>query len=213
MTRANLQLLLAAIAGMLALVAPLVLIVRTMRRQDRRARLANAPLTGLAVLGAISIGAWLWVSLTNVNISASIHGPLQAAMLAGASILIYLLWLAIPVAAATWLVFKLPDLAARSPAVRSALVGVAIAAAIGGVYFAFLTGGAIWDFISLVRAVSRQPAGPANPGIVVAGIFSFIFVIVLGSVTGLLLLIAAWGLEPRRRWAAWRGTKSELPRT
>ncbi len=211
MTRAHYQLLLAVVVGTLALIGPLVLLVRAMRRQDRRARLTNAPLTGLALLGVISIGAWLWVSLTDVSISASIHGPVRTFLFAVASILVYLLWLAIPVVAITWLVFKLPDIAARRPAIRGTLIGVGIAAAIGGVYFAFLTGGAIWDFISLARAVSRQPTGPAGLGIVIVGLFSFVFVIVLASVTGLLLLIAVWGLEPRRRWVEWRVKRSELP--
>jgi hypothetical protein len=184
-----------------------------MRRQDRRARLTNAPITGLVLLAVISIGAWLWVTFAKISISASIHGPLQTALLAAASIFVYLLWLAVPVAAATWLVFRLPDIAARRPEVRGALIGVGIAAAIGGVYFAFLTGGAIWDFVTLVRAVSRQPSGLAGPAVVIVGLFSFVFVIVLGSVTGLLMLVAVWGLEPRRRWRAWRGQKSELPRS
>ncbi|MDP9203850.1 MAG: hypothetical protein M3P12_00115 [Gemmatimonadota bacterium] len=211
MTRAHLQLLVAVIAGLLALVAPLVFLVRAMRRQDRRARLTNAPLTGLALLGAVSIGAWLWVSLTDVRISASIHGPVQTFLLGAASFLVYLLWLAVPVAAATWLVFKLPGIAARRPQVRAALIGVGIAAAIGGVYFAFLTGGAIWDFVSLVRALSRQSSGLAGPGVAIVAIFSFVFVIVLGSVASLLLLIAVWGLEPRRRWRDWRSTEAQLP--
>ncbi len=211
MTRAHLQLLVAVIAGLLALVAPLVFLVRAMRRQDRRARLTNAPLTGLALLGAVSIGAWLWVSLTDVRISASIHGPVQTFLLGAASFLVYLLWLAVPVAAATWLVFKLPGIAARRPQVRAALIGVGIAAAIGGVYFAFLTGGAIWDFVSLMRALSRQSSGLAGPGVAIVAIFSFVFVIVLGSVASLLLLIAVWGLEPRRRWRDWRSTEAQLP--
>jgi hypothetical protein len=210
-TRAQLQLLIGVIAGLLALVAPLVFLVRAMRRHDRRARLTNAPLTGLALLGAVSIGAWLWISLTDVRISASVQGPLQTFLLVAASILVYLLWLAVPVAAATWLVFKLPDIATRRPQVRAALIGVGIAAAMGGVYFAFLTGRAIWDFVSLVRALSRQSSGLGGPGVAIVAIFSFVFVTVLGSVTSLLLLIADRGLEPRRRWRDWRGTKAQLP--
>ena len=199
------------IAGLLALVTPLVFLVRAMRRQDRRARLANAPFTGLILLVAVSVAAWLWVSLADVRISASIHGPVQT-FLGLASLVVYVLWLAVPVAAITWLVFKLPDLAARRPAVRGTLVAVGIAAAIAGVYFAFLTGGAIWDFVSLMRAISGQPSGGlAGPGVAIVALFSFIFVIVLGSVTGLLLLVAFWGLEPRRRWHTWRSPKSELP--
>ncbi len=183
-----------------------------MRRQDRRARLTNAPLTGLIVLVAVSVAAWLWVSLAEVEISASIHGPFQTFLLGLASLVVYVLWLAVPVAAITWLVFKLPDLAAKRPAVRGILIAVGIVAAIAGVYFAFLTAGAIWDLVSLLRAVQSQPTGPAGPGIVIAALFSVVFVIVLGSATGLLLLIAIWALEPRRRWYAWRSAKSELPR-
>jgi Sec-independent protein secretion pathway component TatC len=214
MTRQHLELLGAAFAGVLILAVPLVLLVRAMRREDRRTRLTNAPLTGLVVLSVVSIGAWLWVTLTNVEISARISGPLQAFLLAIAAILIYLLWLVVPVAAVTWLVFKLPEIASRGPRVRAALTVVGIAAAIAGVYFAFLTGGSIWKFISLVRAMSSQPAGLAGPGVVIVSLFSFVFVIVLGSFTGVLLLIAAWALEPRRRWREWRtpsSKSSELP--
>jgi hypothetical protein len=213
-TRQHLELLGAAFAGVLILAVPLVLLVRAMRREDRRTRLTNAPLTGLVILSVVSIGAWLWVTLTNVEISARINGPLQAFLLAIAAILIYLLWLVVPVAAVTWLVFKLPEIASRGPRMRAALTAVGFAAAIAGVYFAFLTGGSIWKFISLVRAMSSQPAGLAGPGVVIVSLFSFVFVVVLGSLTGVLLLIAAWGLEPRRRWREWRGpssSNSELP--
>jgi hypothetical protein len=199
---------------MLVLAVPLVLLVRAMRREDRRTRLTNAPLAGLVALSVVSIGAWLWVTLTNVEISARIDGPLQAFLLAIAAILVYLLWLVVPVAAATWLVFKLPEIASRAPRVRAALTAVGFAAAIAGVYFAFLTGGAIWKFISLVRAMSSQPAGLAGPGVAIVSLFSLVFVVVLGSLTGVLLLIAAWGLEPRRRWRERRrpfSKNSELP--
>ena len=81
MTLAHVQLIAAAIAVVLALLTPLVLIVRAMTREQRRAWLTNAPLTGLVVLGALSIGAWLWVSLTQIHISARIHGPVQATLL------------------------------------------------------------------------------------------------------------------------------------
>ena len=212
MTRSQLQLFVATVAGFLVLAVPLVLLVHAMRRQDRRARLTNAPLTGLIVLVAISVAAWLWVSLTEVVISASIQGPLQTFLLGLAMLVVYVLWLAVPVAAITWLVLRLPDLAARRPAVRGILIAVGIVAAVAGVYFAFLTAGAIWDLVSLLRAVQNQPTGAAGPGIVIAALFSVVFVIVLGSATGLLLLIAIWALEPRRRWNAWRSAKSELPR-
>ena len=212
MTLAHVQLIAAAIAVVLALVTPLVLIVRAMTRQQRRAWLTTAPLTGLLVLGALSIGAWLWVSLTDVRISARIHGPVQASLLGLAAIVVYLLWLAVPVAAATWLVFKLPDTASRRPAIRAGFAGVGILAAIGGVYFAFRTAGAIWTLLSFVRVMSRQPsANLLEPGVLIVALVSSTLVIVLGSVTGLLLLIAFWGLEPQRRWRQWRPARSELP--
>ena len=210
----NLELLSATVAGLLLIAVPLVLLVRAMRRQDRRERLANAPLTGLIVLCAISIGAWLWVTLTNVEINARIHGPIETFLLAMAAIVVYLLWLVVPVAALTWLVFKLPEIAARGGQARVALTIVGIAAAVAGVYFAFLTGGKIWEFITIVRALASQPPGVGGPGIVIVTLFSFVFVVVLGSFTGVLLLIAAWALEPRRRWQQWRtprANKSQLP--
>jgi hypothetical protein len=214
-TRVNLELLGAAAAGLLLIALPLVLLVSAMRRQDRRERLANAPLTGLVVLCAISIGAWLWVTLTNVEISARINGPVETFLLAAAAILVYLLWLVVPIAALTWLVFKLPEIAGQGGRARAALTVVGIAAAVVGVYVAFLTGGKIWQFITIVRALASQPAGLGGPGVVIVTLFSFVVVVVLGSLTGVLLLVAVWALEPRRRWREWRmpPTKnSELPR-
>jgi hypothetical protein len=214
-TRVNIELVVAALAGLLVLAVPLVLLVRAMRRQDRRQRLANAPLTGLIVLCAISIGAWLWVTLTNVEISANINGPVETVLLATAAIVVYLLWLVVPIAALTWLVFKLPQIAARGARARAALTVVGVAAAVVGVYFAFLTGGKIWEFITIVRALASQPTGLGGPGVVIVTLFSFVVVVVLGSFTGVLLLIAAWALEPRRRWREWRAPtsrNSELPR-
>jgi hypothetical protein len=211
----NVELLVAAAAGLLALAVPLVLLVRAMRRQDRRERLANAPLTGLIILCAISIGAWLWVTLTNVAISARINGPVETFLLAMAAIVVYLLWLVVPVAALTWLVFKLPEIAAQGGRARAALTVVGIAAAVVGIYVAFLTGGKIWEFMTIVRVLAGQPAGLGGAGIIIVTLFSFVLVVMLGSLTGVLLLIAAWALEPRRRWREWRMTtskNSELPR-
>ena len=87
---------------------------------------------------------------------------------------------------------------------RAAITAVGIAAAVAGVYFAFLTGGAIWDLVSFLRELSTEPAGPGAVAVVIMGLFSFVFIVVFGSVTGALMLIAAWGLEPRRRWREWR---------
>lgn len=215
-TRVNLELLGAAAAGLLLIALPLFFLVRAMGREERRARLTNAPLTGLIVLCAISIGAWLWVTLTNVEISANINGPVETALLAIAAIVVYLLWLVVPVAALTWLVFKLPEIAARGGRARAALIIVGVAAAFAGVYFASLTGAKIWEFITIVRALASQPAGLGGAGVVIVALFSFVVVVVLGSFTGALLLIAAWALEPRRRWREWRAPasrNSELPRT
>jgi amino acid transporter len=175
-----------------------------MRRDERRTRLTNAPVAGLILLGAVSIGAWLWIALTDVEINARIQGPVEASLLAVAAIGIYLLWLAIPVAAATWLVFRLQDPSRQGPYARRGITAAGIIAAIIGVYCAFLTAGAIWDFILLVRALSGLAEGQAGIPILIAGFISFVFVVVLGSATGLLMLIAAWGLEPRRRWRQWR---------
>lgn len=214
-TRVNLELLGAAAVGLVLIAVPLVLLVHAMRRPHRRERLAKAPLTGLIVLCAISIGAWLWVTLTNVAISARINGALETFLLALAAIAVYLLWLVVPIAALTWLVFKLPQIAARGARARAALTVVGVAAAVVGVYFAFLTGGKIWEFITIVRVLAGQPAGLGGPGVVIVTLFSFVVVVVLGSFTGVLLLIAAWALEPRRRWREWRAPtsrNSELPR-
>lgn len=213
-TRVNIELLAAAVVGLLVLAVPLVLLVHAMRRPHRRERLANAPLTGLIILCAISIGAWLWVTLTTVELSARINGPLETFLLALAAVVVYLLWLVVPVAALTWLVFKLPQIVARGARARAALTVVGVAAAVVGVYFAFLTGGKIWEFMTIVRVLASQPAGLGGPGVVIVALFSFVVVVVLGSFTGVLLLIAVWALEPRRRWREWRAPasrNSELP--
>jgi hypothetical protein len=204
MTRAHIQLLVALIAGLLVLAAPLVLLVRAMRRDERRTRLTTAPVAGLVLLGAVSIGAWLWISLTDVEISANVQGPLETFLLALAAIGIYLLWLAVPVAAATWLVFRLRDPSLQGRYARGVITAAGIVGALLGVYFAYLTAGAIWKFILLLRALSSLPEGQAGIPLLIAGFISFVFIVVLASVTGLLMLIAAWGLEPRRRWREWR---------
>jgi hypothetical protein len=208
MTRAHLQLLFAGIAVVAVLTIPLVFLVRAMRRDERRTRLTEGPIAGLVLLCVVSLGAWLWIALTEVQISAKIHGPLEVSLLALAAIAVYLLWLAIPVAAATWLVFKLRDPRSRGPYARSAQVAIGIVALMLGVYFAFLAGGAIWDFVLILRALSQLPETKAGLPILIAGFFSFVFVVVLCSVTGLLMLIAAWALEPRRRWRVWRTASS-----
>ena len=212
MTRVHLQLFVATVAGLLVLAVPLLLLVRAMRREDRRTRLTNAPLTGLIVLVAVSVAAWLWITFAAVGISARINGPLQTFLFGLASLVVYVVWLVVPVAAVTWLVFKLPDLAARRPAVRGMMIVVGLAAAVAGVYFAYLTGGAIWEFVSFLRGMSRQPSGLAGPAVIIVALVMFLMVVGHGTITGLLLLIAFWALEPRRRWYAWRSAKSELPR-
>jgi len=198
-------------AGLLVLAVPLLLLVRAMRQQDRRARLTNAPLTGLIVLVAVSVVAWLWITFAAVGISATVNGPVQTFLFGLVSLLVYVVWLVVPVTAVTWLVFKLPDLAARRRTVRWMIVLVGLAAAVGGVYFAYLTGGAIWEFVSFLRGMARQPSGLAGPTVVIVAIVMFLMVVGHGTITGLLLLIAFWALEPRRRWNVWRGAKSQLP--
>src|SRR5688500_14004698 len=147
MTRAQLQLLVALIVGLLVLAAPLVLLVRAMRRGERRTHLTNSPVTGLVLLSAVSIGAWLWISLTDVEVSANIQGPLETFLLAPAAIAIYLLCLAVPVAAAAWLVFKLKDPSLQGRCARGVITAAGIVGSILGVDFAFLTAGANWKFI------------------------------------------------------------------
>ncbi len=209
MTRAHLQLLLAGIGGLLALTIPLVFLIRAMRRTDRRTRLTNAPIAGLIVLCVVSLGAWLWIALTEVQISAKIHGPLQTLLFVAAVIAAYLLWLAIPVSAGTWLVFKIGDPRSRGPYARWATIAIGTAALVLGVYCAFLAGGAVWDFVSLLGAMSRLPEGQAGIPLLIAGIFLFVFAAVLSSATALLILIAAWALEPRRRWRGWRSRRAD----
>ena len=97
----------------------------------------------------------------------------------------------------------------KRPWVHAVITAVGIAAAIAGVYFAFLTGGAILDWVLYLREISTEPAGPGAIAVVIMGLFSFVFIVVFGSVTGAFMLIAAWGLEPRRRWREWRAISSK----
>ena len=83
---------------------------------------------------------------------------------------------------------------------------IGIAAGLGGAYFLFETGSAIWEIVSMSRGFSHNPPGLAGPAIMMVGLMMFFMVFVFGVLTAILLAISAWALEPRRRWREWRAT-------
>jgi hypothetical protein len=90
---------------------------------------------------------------------------------------------------------------------RRVITTIGIAAALGGGYFLFEMGSVIWDMVSFSPGNASR-AGLASPAVMVVAWLFFLEVFVFGVLSALLLAIAAWALEPRRRWREWRGASS-----
>ena len=93
---------------------------------------------------------------------------------------------------------------------RRVITTIGIAAALGGGYFLFEMGSVIWD------AVSFSPSGSAglgSPAVMIVAWLFFLEAFVFGVLSALLLAIAAWALEPRRRWREWRAASSKTSAT
>ncbi len=97
---------------------------------------------------------------------------------------------------------------AKQPSLARQIVGIlinaiGIAAAVCGGTLAY---NATTSAIDLVRLIHAAPQGGlAGPGIAVVGMLDVMIVFVLGTVAVLSLALAAWILEPMRRWREWRG--------
>ena len=89
----------------------------------------------------------------------------------------------------------------RIPRSVFAIIG-AIAGCLG-LYTLFLVAESAVDF---ARLAVPQPNAPASRlvGLMTIGGIDILVVLVFGPISIVLLLVAAWGLEPRQRWREWR---------
>jgi hypothetical protein len=86
---------------------------------------------------------------------------------------------------------------------------IGIAAAVCGVYFAYMTIRSVVDIVRLppLHAASSRYASPAVA--LIGGLF-WLELIVFGAVAVISLALAAWILEPWRRWKEWRAARTEF---
>ena len=96
---------------------------------------------------------------------------------------------------------------------RRVITTIGVAAAVGGGYFLFEMGSVIWAMVSFSRGESPSNAGLASPAVMIVGWLFFLEVFVFGVLSAVLLAIAAWALEPRRRWREWRAASSKTSAT
>ncbi len=89
----------------------------------------------------------------------------------------------------------------RIPRSVFAIIG-AIAGCLG-LYTLFLVAQSALDFARLAAQRSDAPAWHLFSLIAIGGI-DILVVLVFGPISVVLLLVAAWGLEPRQRWREWR---------
>ena len=105
--------LLAAIAAALILLTPLLVLVLMMCKPVNRGRLGAAPWAPVLILLLVSLSAWLWVFLANVQIRMQLHGAGETSVAVIAAIGVYIVWLVAPVTAVTWMLLKLRYIAER----------------------------------------------------------------------------------------------------
>jgi hypothetical protein len=101
------QLLLAAAVAVLVLLTPLVMLVRSMCKPANRARIGAGSWIPVLFLWLVSISAWLWLQLSNVEIKIQISGARQLSLAVIALIGSYIVWVVTPVAAITLTLLKL----------------------------------------------------------------------------------------------------------
>jgi hypothetical protein len=101
------QLLLAAGLAVLVLLTPLVILVRSMCKPANRARIGAGSWIPVLFLWLVSISAWLWLQLSNVEIKIQISGTRQLSVAVVSLIGIYVVWVVTPVAAITVTLLKL----------------------------------------------------------------------------------------------------------
>jgi hypothetical protein len=107
------QLLLAAAVGVLVLLTPLVILVRSMCKPANRARFGAGSWIPVLFLWLVSISAWLWLQLSKVEIKVQISGTRQLSLAVIALIGIYIVWVVTPVAAITLTLLKLRHAAGK----------------------------------------------------------------------------------------------------
>jgi hypothetical protein len=95
---------------------------------------------------------------------------------------------------------------------RRVITTMGIAAALGGGYFLFEMGSVIWGMITLSSSGSANRSGLASPAVMIVDWLFFLEAFVFGVLSAVLLAIAAWALEPRRRWREWRAASSTRAR-
>jgi len=105
--------LFAVIAAALILLTPLLVLVVMMCKAANRGRLGAAPWTPVLILLLVSLSAWLWVFLANVQLKMQLHGAGETSLAVIAAIGVYIVWLVAPVAGVTWTLLKLRYIAER----------------------------------------------------------------------------------------------------
>ena len=95
------------------MLTPLVILVRSMCKPANRARLAAASWIPVLFLWLVSIGAWLWLQLSKVEIKVQISGLRELTVAVIVLIGIYIVWVVTPVAAITVTLLKLRHAAGK----------------------------------------------------------------------------------------------------
>jgi uncharacterized protein YfiM (DUF2279 family) len=155
MTR--IQVVVGGLVGAIILLTPLVLLVLRMCRPANRARLVAASWIRVFGFLLVPLAAWVWVIFGVTRISATINGVVVIVLGILWIVTIYLVWIAAPVAAVTWIVLKLMDRGSKPAATSLILAFVAVTA---GLLVIPRMAGAQETAISPSPATRRQ----TNPG-------------------------------------------------
>lgn len=124
------ELIIGGLIAALILVVPLVFLVIGMCKPDNRARLAGASWIRILSFLLVPLLAWIWVIFRVNNISARVNGIAEIVLALLWIITIYIVWLAAPVAAVTWIVLKLMDRGLKRAAIVLTLISIALTPAI-----------------------------------------------------------------------------------
>ncbi|MGH7651589.1 MAG: carboxypeptidase regulatory-like domain-containing protein [Gemmatimonadaceae bacterium] len=120
------ELVISGVIAAVILLTPLAFLVVRMCRPINRARLVAA--SWVRVLGflLVPVVAWLWVIFGISNISLHINGVVEIVLGLLWVVTVYLVWLAAPVAALTWVVLKLIDQRSKRAAITLLLISVLV---------------------------------------------------------------------------------------
>src|SRR5438105_11168759 len=97
---------------------------------------------------------------------------------------------------------KMPRRSRARQIVNVSLNVFGIIAAGLGIYFVFEMVSGIVMLASFANP--KQPTGPAGPALAIVGLLGFFGIFVFGMLAAVCITIAAWILEPVRRWQEWR---------